>query len=1212
MLRNEETATGFVNLKNEPRSSGLSKNEASDTQHSVEEHRSRSRTSPSATEQSKPTGESKSLIECSKEGKKKPFDSWYSKSYNLSHSPKFSYEDSDVFQKHSPPSSVCLHRTIIVPGDLSSPQQRIDSAFSRTNECVDAIDMHSAPSVFSVNLEMQDLQRCLNTVSDVLLIMETHVAGPIYSYLPIMGQKDDTLLMMAMDIERSLDMLEYVHVQKHENIAMKIINDLKHLLQSILPVLENFREHLVSLTRVASVQNSGNLTRLRIMPNIENIREQPASTSVEKQNPSIVKETVVAHLLEEGQDGIFLVPFLLSSVSEDSVISIQNIYKNSRVKGHFDMRIWVNVSGRSTMISSKVAVKRCINELMNAHVMSSENQSPPVHSTEFSNWIMQNGISGSIKKTHDQKMKDLEKVIQCGLSGKKFLLVLHGISEDQMAQWEHLFRAIKSGKKGSKVIVLTTSTNVEESVRNINILRSDEIENELYWYFFRSYAFDSFRVDDYQTELSIQMATLLRLFPVAIKMIGCMLKNNPDKKFWSCVYHNIFQIVVNGKEADDHYQLLSLLKLCYDQLPAPVGLCFSYCSLYPKGWRFTAQSLIHIWMSEGISEDIGRSYFYFLYSRGYFELLKLRGRPSPTCYVMHSAIHRLAEVVSAKMFRRVDSDYLPTNPQLMAHVSIMSGFLPTLWMFRWRIPELHLRTLILFGPSEHTALSSREILDEILERQKYIRVLDFTGCVMQKLPKLSNESTHHLRYLCLRDTGNLTNLQELQEYRVRKLAGYGIQELRHMNLSGSLSIKNLENVTLAAKANKVNLSSKTCLDSLRLEWHSTKEISQSVSAEVLEQLQPPNSINELEINGYPSIISPTWFNENHLRNVKKVTLRNCSFISVVAPLAKLPSLEMLTLESFSMLKRMTESDRLQYFQYALRLLKFSTDISCRFPRLVKLYIEDMPLLEEWTEQQPCFPCLEELTVRNCPKLAVLPQFHHSRVTKMQIEGLHLKSFAVSSGEFLDGAAMQPPKAFILRHCPVLSTFTILDVGSSSTSSHCLEPLLQLEITDCKELKAIEGAFAFVEKLHIQQCHSSLKLPNGNAMQSLHTLHIDSVSTRNDPFLLGLQALRVLIITDSAELRSLDVLLASDQLSKTLEQLQLINCNNIESLPRNMDQFLAFVSLYLINCSNMRSLPCLPNNLTELRISGCPILKEKYCHYGPEWDDISHVPYVSVD
>uniref|UniRef100_A0A0E0BJ26 Uncharacterized protein n=1 Tax=Oryza glumipatula TaxID=40148 RepID=A0A0E0BJ26_9ORYZ len=1081
MLRNEATATGFVNLKNEPRSSGLSKNEASDTQHSVEEHRSRSRTSPSATEQSKPTGESKSLIECSKEGKKKPFDSWYSKSYNLSHSPKFSYEDSDVFQKHSPPSSVCLHRTIIVPGDLSSPQQRIDSAFSRTNECVDAIDMHSAPSVFSVNLEMQDLQRCLNTVSDVLLIMETHVAGPTYSYLPIMGQKDDTLLMMAMDIERSLDMLEYVHVQKHENIAMKIINDLKHLLQSILPVLENFREHLVSLTRVASVQNSGDLTRLRIMPNIENIREQPASTSVEKQNPSIVKETVVAHLLEEGQDGIFLVPFLLSSVSEDSVISIQNIYKNSRVKGHFDMRIWVNVSGRSTMISSKVAVKRCINELMNAHVMSSENQSPPVHSTEFSNWIMQNGISGSIKKTHDQKMKDLEKVIQCGLSGKKFLLVLHGISEDQMAQWEHLFRAIKSGKKGSKVIVLTTSTNVEESVRNINILRSDEIENELYWYFFR-------------------------------------------------------------------------------------------------------------------------------------------------------------KVVSAKMFRRVDSDYLPTNPQLMAHVSIMSGFLPTLWMFRWRIPELHLRTLILFGPSEHTALSSREILDEILERQKSclncpmsrhtifaicafgIQVLNIQGCQLISLPDRTSEKLPSLRHIIgpcsvvssISHIGNLTNLQELQEYRVRKLAGYGIQELRHMNLSGSLSIKNLENVTLAAKANKVNLSSKTCLDSLRLEWHSTKEISQSVSAEVLEQLQPPNSINELEINGYPSIISPTWFNENHLRNVKKVTLRNCSFISVVAPLAKLPSLEMLTLESFSMLKRMTESDRLQYFQYALRLLKFSTDISCRFPRLVKLYIEDMPLLEEWTEQQPCFPCLEELTVRNCPKLAVLPQFHHSRVTKMQIEGLHLKSFAVSSGEFLDGAAMQPPKAFILRHCPVLSTFTILDVGSSSTSSHCLEPLLQLEITDCKELKAIEGAFAFVEKLHIQQCHSSLKLPNGNAMQSLHTLHIDSVSTRNDPFLLGLQALRVLIITDSAELRSLDVLLASDQLSKTLEQLQLINCNNIESLPRNMDQFLAFVSLYLINCSIMRSLPCLPNNLTELRISGCPILKEKYCHYGPEWDDISHVPYVSVD
>lgn len=132
------------------------------------------------------------------------------------------------------------------------------------------------------------------------------------------------------------------------------------------------------------------------------------------------------------------------------------------------------------------------------------------------------------------------------------------------------------------------------------------------------------------------------------------------------------------------------------------------------------------------------------------------------------------------------------------------------------------------------------------------------------------------------------------------------------------------------------------------------------------------------------------------------------------------------------------------------------------------------------------------------------------------------------------------------------------------------------------------------------------------MQSLHTLHIDSVATHMDPFLLSLQALRVLIIEDSEELNSLDVLLESDHLPDTLEQLQLINCNSIKSLPQNMDRVLGLESLHLINCPNMESLTCLPNNLTELRISGCPILKEKYGDYGPEWDNISHVPYVSFD
>lgn len=457
----------------------------------------------------------------------------------------------------------------------------------------------------------------------------------------------------------------------------------------------------------------------------------------------------------------------------------------------------------------------------------------------------------------------------------------------------------------------------------------------------------------------------------------------------------------------------------------------------------------------------------------------------------------------------------------MTHMSIASRFLPTLRKLRWKIPELHLRTLLVFGPCKHTEPSSKEILDGILKGQKYLRALDLTGCEMQKLPELSDESRHHLRYLCLQDTGiatfenldkfynllvlniqgcplislpdrtsenllgirhiigpssvvssirhigNLKNLQELQEFRAQKLYGYGVQELQYMSLTGSLSIANLENVTVATKADKVNLRSKTCLDSLKLEWNSTNETSQPLSAGILERLQPPESLNELEINGYPGVISPTWFTEDHLINVKKVTLRNCSFVSLIAPLAKFPSLEELILERFSMLERISESeesDRTSYFKYPFRLLGFPAETSCRFPRLVKLRIEDMPVLEEWTEQQPCFPCLEELTVRNCPKLAVLPPLHHARVNRMHIEGLPLISFdsprmgsVVPFGAFLDvpnrcpnrveARALQPSRVFILRHCPNLSTFTI--TADNSSSSHGFGPLLQLEITGTK-------------------------------------------------------------------------------------------------------------------------------------------------------------------
>uniref|UniRef100_A0A0D9XS18 R13L1/DRL21-like LRR repeat region domain-containing protein n=1 Tax=Leersia perrieri TaxID=77586 RepID=A0A0D9XS18_9ORYZ len=939
-------------------------------------------------------------------------------------------------------------------------------------------------SLLSGDYMIQDLQRCLNKLMHVLSKMEAKVL-----YTAILGWQDDTLFAMALAIERNLDMLEYKQVQKHENDD--ILKDMKPLLKSILRVLKEALEELpVNMpSDRQTVDKADDITKLSSnQPNLEKLGNKSANPSVEMRIPIWVKESLEMQLLDKGQDGIYLIPFLLSSESEDFVIPIiKDVYNNSRVKEHFEVRIWVNIYGRSTTIKSEVSVPSCINELMNYHVMNSVNHLPPVHSEEFENWIEQNGTDGDSREAYHQKMKDLEEVIHCGLVGRKFVLVLDSISEDQMGQLEHLLRVTKCGRKGSKVILLTTSTNIEESVRNMNIMRGDQIDNNLHWRFFRSYAFDNFSIHSYKVN------------------------------------------------------------------------------------------------------------------------------------------HLHHEVISAKTFRRVESNYLPANPQLSTHMSIMSGFLPTLKKFQEQITEWHLHTLInlpkLSNESRHhlryLSLQDTGIQTLDLDNFYHLLVLNVQGCQLSNFPDHISQNLSRVRHIIgpaslvssIHCIGNLKNLQELQEFRVHKLPGFGIEELEGMNLRGSLSITNLENVAIATKAGEVNLSLKSCLVSLKLGLNSTQGTSQSVSEKVLERLKPPDSLNELEINGYRGIISPTWFAEDCLINVKKIILRNCSSVSVLAPLSKLPNLEVLTLESFSMLERTSESGRIQYLEYVLRLLKFPTETSCSFPRLMKLRIEDMPVLEEWIEQEPCFPCLKELTLRNCPKLTVLPPLHHARIKRIHIEGVQLISFGSPFGVFLD-RSLQPSNMFVLRHCPNLSTFTI--PADNSSSSHCIGPLLQLEITDCRELKAIKGALGIVEKLHIEKCHSSLKLPKGNMMQSLHTLHIDSVSTRMDTFLLGLQALRVLIIKDSAELNSLDVLLESDHMPDTLEQLQLINCNSIKSLPWNMDRVLGLELLCLLNCPSMQFLPCLPNNLTELRIRGCPILKEKYGDNGPDWDDISHVPYVSVD
>ncbi|XP_039156457.1 putative disease resistance protein At3g14460 [Eucalyptus grandis] len=425
----------------------------------------------------------------------------------------------------------------------------------------------------------------------------------------------------------------------------------------------------------------------------------------------------------------------------------QVVFNDGAVKGSFELRAWVSVSDQFDICKLTATALE-----------------------EFS----------SPSKKETENLNQLQLQLKNFLTGKKFLLVLDDVWNEDSNLWDAFLVPFTYGARGSKIVVTTRNENVASVARAVSTYPLQKLQDDECWDLFAKHAFDqhNFEARTRLEDIGQRIVKRCDGLPLALKTIGSLLRCESGIRKWEIIAESDIWDLAPGKN-----EILPALLLSYHYLPPLLKRCFAYCSVFPKDCIYKKDQLILLWMAEGLIkqpnagrtlEEVGDQCFCDLVSRSLlnrvsdvessFPMHDLEESDVALTFSMHDLVNDLARYVAGRSFFSLDGGNARQVSSSTRHLSFVRTEYDVASRFRVLAGAMNLRTFLPLNVGhvrlyEYNLLTD-EVLHVLLPTLSRLRVLSLSH--YQKISTLPSSigCLKHLRYLNLSNNASLIRLPD--------------------------------------------------------------------------------------------------------------------------------------------------------------------------------------------------------------------------------------------------------------------------------------------------------------------------------------------------------------------------------------------------------------------------------------------------------------------